>query len=494
MRKIINIMCCSTLLISAIFSCSPQKEITKVWKVQDGLAMIEVESVQQGGPAEGYWEIIPDSIQGYSGETAFIWKGDGNMYKDPLVIDAPKTNGPYKLHYEIWVEHAGEYELRISNYHWQEDGDNDAWISINRAKYQKIWDHHTNEFTWSEAIANIAHYQPFPLHQGINTIDIVGRSKNWIIDRLIIYRKGTPDSVWQDESVAHAELVAPQSSDREPPTMPQNLKAEGIGLAAVKLFWQAASDNFQVYEYEIFKNSEKIASSFDAHFVVPALVPDTQYSFSVRAKDFSGNVSEPSKTISIKTKAFSPDFGLEIQEASSAPDIDGEMDSVWQDVPSVALEKKSGDIQSELDASASAKFLWDDDYLYAFFSVTDDLLNTTAKDGVHLDLDLDNSKTDFYSIRDRRYYFTLDNDRVKEVISRDDYVEGVQQARRLDHEGYQMEMAIPWQTLGLQPQAGELIGIGVRLYDVDEGEEPEAILAWKGLGASPQKLGTAKLQ
>lgn len=135
------------LIFSFLFfsSCDVYKEESfpfKVWKMENGVCIIEVESVLEGSDSIGFWEKFRE-IEGYTGQCAFRFAIPGNEYKDPLAPDAPQTQFPYKLRFRIKVENEGEYMVKIHNYHLLKDGDNDAWISINENLYEKIWDHDT---------------------------------------------------------------------------------------------------------------------------------------------------------------------------------------------------------------------------------------------------------------------------------------------------------------------------------------------------------------
>lgn len=102
-------------------------------------------------------------------------------------------------------------------------------------------------------------------------------------------------------------------SDNVPPSAP-TLSATGIASNSVVLTWSESLDNFVVQSYDIYNGSTLVGSqsvdsksSLDARtYTVTGLSPSTTYSFSVRAKDGSGNTSVPSNVITVTTKVALP--------------------------------------------------------------------------------------------------------------------------------------------------------------------------------------------
>ena len=63
--------------------------------------------------------------------------------------------------------------------------------------------------------------------------------------------------------------------------------------------------------------------------------------------------------------------------------------------------------------------------------------------------------------------------------------------------GYTLETAIPWKTLGVKPVAGKTIGIDVQINDDDSGDGRDGKLAWfaknDNAWRNPQNFGRVKL-
>ena len=90
-------------------------------------------------------------------------------------------------------------------------------------------------------------------------------------------------------------------TDTEAPSAPTHLVAENITSTTTDLLWTASSDNIGVKEYQIFNGTILIAVSTQTNYTINNLIPNTTYSFSVRAVDAANNVSSASNSISVLT-------------------------------------------------------------------------------------------------------------------------------------------------------------------------------------------------
>ena len=89
--------------------------------------------------------------------------------------------------------------------------------------------------------------------------------------------------------------------DTEVPTAPTNLVASNITNTTVDLNWTASTDNIGVSFYEIFKDGTIYTTSATNSVTVTGLTINTQYNFTVYAKDAAGNSSLVSNTATITT-------------------------------------------------------------------------------------------------------------------------------------------------------------------------------------------------
>ncbi len=80
-------------------------------------------------------------------------------------------------------------------------------------------------------------------------------------------------------------------SDTEAPTVPSNVQASSITQTTATISWSAATDNVAVTGYDVYQGSSNIGTVTGTSANVTGLVADTNYTFSVRAKDAAGNES-----------------------------------------------------------------------------------------------------------------------------------------------------------------------------------------------------------
>jgi chitodextrinase/uncharacterized Ntn-hydrolase superfamily protein len=104
-----------------------------------------------------------------------------------------------------------------------------------------------------------------------------------------------------NESTASAPLVVSTLDDTTPPTAPTNLAASNTTTTTTDLSWTVSTDDIGVTEYDIYEGAAVIGSSPSTSFNVTGLSPETNYSFTVVAKDAAGNESPPSNAVAVTT-------------------------------------------------------------------------------------------------------------------------------------------------------------------------------------------------
>lgn len=90
--------------------------------------------------------------------------------------------------------------------------------------------------------------------------------------------------------------------DTEPPTAPGNPRATGTTASSVSLAWDAATDNVGVTGYDVYNGATLAASVTGTSATVTGLAADTEYTFTVRARDAAGNVSKDSDPVTARTQ------------------------------------------------------------------------------------------------------------------------------------------------------------------------------------------------
>jgi chitodextrinase len=97
--------------------------------------------------------------------------------------------------------------------------------------------------------------------------------------------------------------------DTTPPTAPQNLTATALSASQAGLSWTESTDNVGVTAYDIYRDSNLIASvPPQSSYLDSTVSPSTQYSYYVVARDAAGNSSQPSSTATVTTPAASAMF------------------------------------------------------------------------------------------------------------------------------------------------------------------------------------------
>ncbi|SDO35465.1 glycoside hydrolase family 9 protein [Lentzea jiangxiensis] len=111
-------------------------------------------------------------------------------------------------------------------------------------------------------------------------------------DRIVLRQDGR--TVWGAEPGGVVD-------DPEPPSAPSGLTVSAVSSTSATLSWTASTDNVGVAGYDVLDGTTVTGSSATTGLVVTGLTPDTPYTFSVRARDTSGNVSATSVPVTTRT-------------------------------------------------------------------------------------------------------------------------------------------------------------------------------------------------
>ncbi|MCX7924207.1 MAG: fibronectin type III domain-containing protein, partial [Fimbriimonadales bacterium] len=108
--------------------------------------------------------------------------------------------------------------------------------------------------------------------------------------------------------IAIATAVYPP--DKIAPTRPMNLQGQSPSSYRAVLNWNASSDDDKVVYYEIWRRAphetkfRKVGTTFatETTYTDAGLHPDTEYRYYVRAVDASGNASQGSPVVTVRTQ------------------------------------------------------------------------------------------------------------------------------------------------------------------------------------------------
>ncbi len=194
-----------------------------------------------------------------------------------------------------------------------------------------------------------------------------------------------------------------------------------------------------------------------------------------------------------------------IYKVSTAPTIDGAVDDIWNHTsvsPISASKTLSGTISSANDLSGTAKYLWDNTYVYVLAKVTDDTKQNDSQnayddDAVEFYFDINNEKATSYDANDVQYTFAWNDGTVVGALPSGRSTTGITYSAVSTANGYIVEARIPWTTLQGAATANKVIGIDFMINDDDDGSTRDGKLAWNAeidnAWQDASLFGTAKL-
>ncbi|MFJ5557329.1 glycosyl hydrolase [Streptomyces sp. NPDC093250] len=92
-----------------------------------------------------------------------------------------------------------------------------------------------------------------------------------------------------------------EEPDDERPTAPGTPATSDVTDTSVKLTWTAATDDKGVKDYDVYRGTAKAATVTGTTHTDTGLKPGTKYTYSVRARDTSGQVGPASGTVTVTT-------------------------------------------------------------------------------------------------------------------------------------------------------------------------------------------------
>jgi chitodextrinase len=106
----------------------------------------------------------------------------------------------------------------------------------------------------------------------------------------------------------NSSTVNVTTPDITPPSIPINVMASGTTGIATTLSWNASTDNVGIIGYDVYQNGTKINTTTvtTTTYTVTGLTGITQYTFTIKAKDAAGNISNASTSLLVKTLPVEP--------------------------------------------------------------------------------------------------------------------------------------------------------------------------------------------
>ena len=102
------------------------------------------------------------------------------------------------------------------------------------------------------------------------------------------------------------------STDTENPTAPTNLIASNPTQTSIDINWSASTDNVGITAYEIYIGGVYETYTSNTNYTVTGLTSETNYCFTILAKDYAGNTSTVSNTACETTEMSTTGSGTEL--------------------------------------------------------------------------------------------------------------------------------------------------------------------------------------
>jgi len=193
-----------------------------------------------------------------------------------------------------------------------------------------------------------------------------------------------------------------------------------------------------------------------------------------------------------------------IIKTNSNVTIDKNIEETWDDAPTFAIDNVAiGSRPSDFDGYWRG--LFNGTSMYILVEVSDTSLNNDSgtewwnDDAVELYMDGDNSKNSSYDgENDFQLGFRWNDDEVNVGGNSVSNISGIKFTQYQTNSGYNLEVKIPWNTIGVNPEVGDTIGFDVAVDDDDGGGSRDAqivsISSSDQLWADPSLFGEVKLK
>ncbi|UJF34904.1 discoidin domain-containing protein [Paenibacillus hexagrammi] len=300
------------------------------------------------------------------GDHFWMWRADhgaGAGWTDNVSKNGLVVNGDDVTIYGLFNEHHNEYQTLWNGnggrvYFYQSEipydvPNQEAWMSKNGTENgypsYKVSDSVTSHEAWGLGVYSYFRDAAVKLN---NAIEVPQTDGVKVHHATTIWLNGTAGSeithVINDlggrvygNSPAEAmrqtvtEFTGSDQGDTQAPSVPGNLTAVAASSSQINLSWNASSDNVSVTGYEVYRDGKLIATTTSASYNDTGLKASTAYSYTVKAKDGAGNLSEASNTASATTSPKMLDrTGWTAESTPSSGDaasnlLDGNMDTRW---------------------------------------------------------------------------------------------------------------------------------------------------------------------
>ncbi len=169
---------------------------------------------------------------------------------------------------------------------------------------------------------------------------------------------------------------------------------------------------------------------------------------------------------------------------NTPPTIDGD-GTEWNETVYAITNVMSGTVASTTDLSADFQVSWDNNYLYVYGNVKDDVLMNDSQtqpyndDVLEIYIDGGNEKATTYDANDHQLMFRVnDPDVIYWSASQVTNPAGVDFSRTNTADGYEIEVRIAWSFIGATPAHAKEIGLDIHINDDDDGGPRDKKMSW----------------
>lgn len=163
------------------------------YTAENNLVVIEFES----STIPGDWE-ESTSTPGFVGDGYIVWEGVN-------LFNSPGAQGIFGFDFEVFQ--GGNYRMNLRNRHEDPDPteENDVWVRMDGGQWVKTFSNMAGSvgaWTWETRFDFDIGNQPdanYNLSPGLHRIEFSGRSNGFKMDRVHLYRPGTPGSLDQNQ-------------------------------------------------------------------------------------------------------------------------------------------------------------------------------------------------------------------------------------------------------------------------------------------------------
>jgi uncharacterized protein YjdB len=294
-------------------------------------------------------------------------------------------------------------------------------------------------------------------------------------------------------------------NDTTPPTAP-GLAASNVTNktgSSFDLSWTASTDAVGVVYYEVYANNVMLTQTEGTTFKVSGLEGATTYSIKIQAVDGTGNRSAFSTSLDVKTTAPVPN--VDIAKTTATIAIDGTKEAAWGTTTQSITKVFNTAPTSAADLSGNWTAMWDATNLYVHIDVNDDTKivdsgtgNWYMDDHIELMIDAEGTQPTGYGAKQHQYYMTRTGALSEYYHSSASLVDTKASiVEKPDGSGYQVEIKIPFSSLGVTAQALAIMGIEVQIGDDDDGAGEDTRMGWYSTNDQVYKIaslmGVAKL-